>query len=171
MINDLLDLSKIEAGRMDVNPEQFDVKALVTSCCDTVSPLVKDEVLLRHEVSDDIGDANTDQARLRQMLINLLSNALKFTETGGVTVKAQKADGQVVLAVTDTGKGIPADELPTIFDEYRQVKGSDKEHKGTGLGLSITKQFAELLGGTIGVESEIGKGTTFTVKVPSVYQE
>ena len=110
MINDLLDLSKIEAGRMDVNPEQFDVKALVTSCCDTVSPLVKDEVLLRHEVSDDIGDANTDQARLRQMLINLLSNALKFTETGGVTVKAQKADGQVVLAVTDTGKGIPADE-------------------------------------------------------------
>jgi signal transduction histidine kinase len=100
------------------------------------------------------------------MVINLLSNAIKFTDSGSVTVKA---DGQMV---TDTGKGIPADELPTLFDEYRQVEGSKSSvQKGTGLGLSITKKFAELLGGSMGVESEAGKGSTFTVRVPVVYQE
>ena len=80
-------------------------------------------------------------------------------------------DTQLVIAVSDTGKGIPADELPTIFDEYRQAEGSESSvQKGTGLGLSITKKFAELLGGTIGVESEVGKGSTFTVRVPTSYQ-
>jgi signal transduction histidine kinase len=171
MINDILDLSKIEAGRMDVNPESFDVRSLVTSCCDTVTPLVGDTVLLHQDVADDIGEAKTDQARVRQMLINLLSNALKFTDEGHVTVKARSADGTLTLSVTDTGKGIPDDELPTIFDEYRQVKGSESSvQKGTGLGLSITKKFAELLGGSIGVESEIGKGSTFTVRVPVKYE-
>ena len=76
-----------------------------------------------------------------------------------------------MIAVSDTGKGIPADEVATVFDEYRQVKGSDRAHRGTGLGLSITKKFAELLGGTIGVESEVGKGSTFTVRLPAVYEE
>jgi signal transduction histidine kinase len=184
MINDLLDLSKIEAGRMDVNPEQFNIKELVASCCDTVSPLIQDGVELRQDVSD--GEANTDRARVQQMVINLLSNAIKFTDTGSVTVKAERetrpshealarpAGGgesggeNLVISVTDTGKGIPADELPTLFDEYRQVEGASesKVQKGTGLGLSITKKFAELLGGVIGVESEVGKGSTFTVRVP-----
>ena len=76
-----------------------------------------------------------------------------------------------MIAVVDTGKGIPEDEIDTIFDEYRQVKGSDKEHKGTGLGLSITRKFAELLGGSISVESGVGKGTTFAVQIPAVYRE
>ena len=76
-----------------------------------------------------------------------------------------------MIAVADTGKGIPAEEIGTIFDEYRQVKGSDREHRGTGLGLSITKKFAELLGGSIGVESEVGVGSTFTVRIPSTYRE
>ena len=93
--------------------------------------------------------------------------AAGFTDSGSVTVSASTEDGQLVVAVTDTGKGIPADELPTIFDEYRQAEGSESTvQKGTGLGLSITKKFAELLGGTIGVESEVGKGSTFTVRVP-----
>ena len=153
MINDLLDLSKIEAGRMDVGPTSFMVEDLVRSCCSTVSPLVKDGVALTVEVASDVGEAYTDDARVRQMLLNLLSNALKFTDEGSVTVKAEQLNGQIVIAVTDTGKGIPWDELPTIFDEYRQVKGSDQDHKGTGLGLSITKQFAELLGGSVGVKS------------------
>ena len=171
MINDLLDLSKIEAGRMVVSPVRFDVGELVTSACDTVSPLVQEGVELRQDVSDDIGAAHTDKARLQQMVINLLSNAIKFTDTGNVTVSASQADGQLVIAVSDTGKGIPADELPTIFDEYRQAEGSESSvQKGTGLGLSITKKFAELLGGTIGVESEVGKGSTFTVRVPTSYQ-
>ena len=148
MINDLLDLSKIEAGSMDVNPERFDVRELVTSACDTVSPLIQDGVGLRQGVADDIGEANTDKARLQQMVINLLSNAIKFTDRGTVTVSASTEDGQLVIGVSDTGKGIPADELPTIFDEYRQAEGSESSvQKGTGLGLSITKKFAELLGG------------------------
>ncbi len=104
------------------------------------------------------------------MVINLLSNAIKFTDSGSVTVSASQSDGQLVIAVSDTGKGIPTDELPTIFDEYRQAEGSESSvQKGTGLGLSITKKFAELLGGTIGVESEVGKGSTFTVRVPVTY--
>ena len=155
-------------------------------------------------MADDIGEANTDKARLQQMVINLLSNAIKFTDSGMVTVTARKREkeeersekenlsgaapvspdhGQrtpansssaldLVISVSDTGKGIPADELPTIFDEYRQAEGSESSvQKGTGLGLSITKKFAELLGGSIGVESEVGKGSTFTVRVPVEYQE
>ena len=178
MIDDLMDLSKIEAGRMDVNPERFDVGELVTSACDTVSSLVQEGVELRQDVADDIGEANTDKARLQQMVINLLSNAIKFTDSGSVTVRASRGQGagsegeDLVIVVTDTGKGIPADELPTIFDEYRQAEGSKSSvQKGTGLGLSITKKFAELLDGTIGVESEAGKGSTFTVRVPVEYQE
>ena len=173
MINDLMDLSKIEAGRMDVNPEQFDVKALVASCCATVSPLVaeKPDVVLDCDVPDDVGEVNTDQARVRQMVINLLSNAIKFTDSGSVTVQSHREDDQLVIAVAGTGKGIPPDEIDTIFDEYRQVKGSDSEHKGTGLGLSIVKKFAELLGGSIGVESEVGVGSTFTVRIPNTYEE
>ena len=176
MLNDLLDLSKIEAGRMDVNPERFDVGELVTSACDTVSPLIQEGVELRQEVADDIGEANTDKARVKQMVINLLSNAIKFTDSGSVTVTASRGQGagsggeDLVIAVSDTGKGIPADELPTIFDEYRQAEGSESSvQKGTGLGLSITKKFAELLGGTIGVESEVGEGSTFTVSLPIEY--
>jgi signal transduction histidine kinase len=149
-------------------------------------------VELKQDVADDIGEANTDKARVQQMVINLLSNAIKFTEVGKVTVSAvcasldtpsisstatrnersRGASEMLVISVSDTGKGIPADELPTLFDEYRQVEGSESSvQKGTGLGLSITKKFAELLGGSIGVESEVGKGSTFTVRVPVEYQE
>ena len=173
MINDLLDLSKIGAGRMDVNPERFDVKALVASCCATVSPLVteKPNVVLDYDVPDDIGEVHTDQARVRQMVINLLSNAIKFTDSASVTVRSHREDDQFAIAVVDTGNDIRADEIDTIYDEYRQVKGSDWEHKGTGLGLSITKKFAELLGGSISVQSEVGVGSTFTVRIPAVYGE
>ena len=198
MINDLLDLSKIEAGRMDVNAETFDIAELVTSCCDTVSPLIQDGVTLRRDVSDEIGEAHTDRARVQQMVINLLSNAIKFTDEGRVVVTARRQEaagrrqkenqaasmpaspahdqrptdnGDLVIAVTDTGKGIPEDELPTLFDEYRQVAGqsASEVQKGTGLGLSITKKFAELLGGRVEVESEVGTGTTFTITIPSTY--
>ena len=173
MINDLLDLSKIEAGRMDVNVETFDVAELIRSSCDTVSPLVRDGVELIPEVADDIGKANTDRARLQQMVINLLSNAIKFTDQGKVIVTAQSEKENLAITVNDTGKGIPAEELPTLFDEYRQVEGQSESEvqKGTGLGLSITKKFAELLGGSISVESEIGKGTTFTITIPSTYSD
>ena len=171
MINDLLDLSKIEAGRMDVNVSTFEVEKLVSSCVSTVSPLVQDGVVLNYDVQSEIDEAHTDEARLRQMVINLTSNAIKFTPSGRIDVKAKKENDQLVLSVSDTGKGIPEDEFSTIFDEYRQVKGSDSMvQKGTGLGLLITKKFAELLGGTIRVDSKEGVGSTFTVKIPLNYK-
>ncbi len=164
MINELLDLSKIESGKMDVNVEQFDVKELIDTCCASVTPLVKPNVELKYDVSNGIGEANTDAGRLRQVVMNLLSNALKFTEKGEVIVSVSKdgrteGGGSLVIAVSDTGSGIPADALETIFDEFQQVEGSDREQKGTGLGLAITKRFTELMGGTIGVESEMGNRT------------
>ena len=198
MINDLLDLSKIEAGRMDVNVQTFDVNRVVLSACDVVSPLVQEGVELHSDIPDDIGQANTDQQRLQQMLINLLSNAVKFTDEGRVTVTASRGQGagstgdysgasrvspdhgqritdnsDLVISVADTGKGIPNDEIATLFDEYRQVEGQSESaiQKGTGLGLSITKRFVELLGGTIRVESEVGKGSTFTLTIPLEYVE
>ncbi len=171
LINSILDLSKIEAGRVDVEPERFDVKNLIASCCATVNPLIKPGVELKQEVPDNTGEANTDQGRLRQIVFNLLSNALKFTEQGEVSVRTSRANEHLVIAVSDTGTGIPADALESIFEEFQQVKGSDPQHKGTGLGLPITKGFAELLGGSISVQSEVGKGSTFTVKVPVVYNE
>ena len=129
-INDLLDLSKIEAGRMDVNASTFDVGQLVDYCISTVNPLVQEGVTLDAEVEEGVDEAHTDEARLRQMLINLASNAIKFTDSGRVAVKARQEDGYLALFVSDTGKGIPEDEQATIFDEYRQVEGSDREHKG-----------------------------------------
>ena len=202
MINDLLDLSKIEAGRMDVNVETFRVAEMIESACDTVSPLVREGVELTHEVADDIGEAHTDRARVQQMVINLLSNSIKFTDAGSlsVTARSEKREGsrekenkamashpdtadrplptahnsltsELIISVFDTGKGIPPEALPTLFDEYRQVEGQSESdvQKGTGLGLSITKKFAELLGGSISVESEIGKGTTFTISIPATF--
>ncbi len=168
LINEILDLSKIEAGRLDVEPGQFDVKALIESCCATVGPtLGKPEVALHTEVPDEVGEAHTDQARVRQIVINLLSNALKFTDEGDVWVRAGRENGTLVLSVSDTGTGIPADKIEMIFQEFQQVDGSStRRHGGTGLGLAITKSLAELLGGTVEVESEEGVGSTFTVRIP-----
>ena len=104
-------------------------------------------------------------------MINLLSNALKFTESGEVAVRAHLSDGDLVISVSDTGIGIPADALEAIFEEFRQVKGTAAQHKGSGLGLAIAKGWAQLLGGKISVESEVGKGSTFTVRIPRVYRQ
>ena len=173
LINELLDLSKIEAGRMDVNVETFDVKQLVEACCAEAGPLVaeKPDVALVCDVSEGVGEAETDKGRLRQILTNLLSNAIKFTDRGEIAVRVSRVDEQMVVAVSDTGSGIPADALETIFEEFQQVKGSDPQHKGTGLGLPICKGFAELLGGSIRVESQVGKGSTFTIRIPMIYRE
>jgi len=178
LINDILDLSKIEAGRVDIQKKWFDMRELIAGCCATVSPLVKEGVALTHEVAGDVREAYSDEARLRQVIINLLSNALKFTEKGEVKVLVTRQASLVArsealeIAVSDTGIGIPADALGYIFDEFRQVDGSStRQYGGTGLGLSITKKLTELMGGTIGVESAVGKGSTFTVRIPVVYDE
>ncbi len=171
LIGDILDLTDIEAGRLEVQAGSVDVKRLIDTCCATVSPLVRSGVALNYEVADDVGETQTDRARLRQIVINLLGNAIKFTEAGEVSVRVTVEGEQLVIAVSDTGVGIPADALDTIFDAFRQVEGAGIRHKDTGLGLSITKRLTELLGGTVAVESEVGKGSVFTVRVPVVYEE
>ena len=166
MVNELLDLSKIEAGHVDVKISEFDVTELVTDCCDTVRPLLRSGVELTQDISQDFGKIASDHKKLRQILVNLLSNAVKFTEAGNVMLKVL-FDGKLChFSVSDTGPGIPAVALETIFDEFQQVPGISSEHKGTGLGLSITKSLTHLLGGQISVESEVAKGTTFTVNIP-----
>ena len=176
LINELLDLSKIEAGRMEVRPELFDVRQFITACCEAVSPLVKPGVQLKQEVSREVGEAHTDEEGLRHIVPNLLSNALKFTDVGEVVVRVRlerqaTSEASLVITISDSGVGIPADALDTIFEEFQQVEGGIQKHKGTGLGLPIAKKWAELLGGSIAVESEYGKGSTFTVTIPLVYQK
>ena len=126
---------------------------------------------LIQEVAEDADDANTDEGKLRHVIGNLLSNAVKFTDSGEIAVRVTNVHDQLVISVSDTGIGIPKEALDTIFDEFQQVEGSEQKQKGTGLGLAITKQYTELVGGTIAVESEVGKGTTFTIQIPVVYKE
>ncbi len=170
LINDLMDLSKIEAGKMEVEAKPFSVKKLIASCCGAVEPLVTPGVNLRYEVAEGADEACTDEDKLRHVIGNLLSNAVKFTEEGEIAVRTRIIHDQLLMTVSDTGMGMPAEALETIFDEFRQVKGANQKHRGTGLGLAIAKRYTVLLGGTVSVESEVGKGSTFTVRVPAVYK-
>lgn len=167
LINDLLDLSKIEAGRMEVRRTTFDVRPLIEGCCASVDPLVGQFVTLQSDVGSDVGTITSDEVKVRQIVVNLLSNALKFTDRGIVEVRVVRDGDAVAIAVSDTGVGIPADELDTIFEEFHQVGSAESEDRGTGLGLAITKRFAELLGGSIEVTSRVGEGSTFSVRLPA----
>jgi len=171
LINEVLDLSKIEARRTEVQPVSFDLEPLVDACLLTVRPLVKTEKLrLVKVVEPDLPAVFTDQDKVRQILINLLSNAVKFTEEGAVTVSAQREGDMLVLTVADTGIGIPEEALERIFEAFQQVDTSTtRQYGGTGLGLSICLQLARLLGGDVTVESEAGAGSTFTVTLPMHY--
>ena len=168
LINSILDLSKVEAGRMDVRPSEFTLEPLLDLCLKTVEPLLRsDRVRLVKDIEDGQIALFTDQDKLRQILINLLSNAVKFTDKGEIRVRAVMRERKLLLAVADTGAGIPASALAFIFEEFRQVDdGSTRTHKGTGLGLSISRRLAMLLGGEITVESELGVGSTFTLAIP-----
>lgn len=176
LINQLLDLSRLEAGRIEIRPEPLDVRQFILACCEMVSPLVKPEVQVKQEIADEIGEANTDVEGLRHVVINLLSNAIKFTDAGEVVVCVWMEDqawndATLVITISDTGIGIPTDALETIFEEFQQVEGGVQKREGTGLGLPIAKKWVELLRGSIRVESELGKGSTFTVSIPVVYRE
>ena len=165
LINDILDLSKVEAGRIDLKPETVDLKQLTTECIVWVESLVKAEVQLEQQL-EDVHPVHTDADRIRRVVMNLLSNALKFTEKGTITTSLKSVDNGVELSVADTGLGIPPEDLPHIFDEFSQVeREGGKKQEGTGLGLAIAKKSVELLGGTIEVESEVGKGTKFTLRL------
>lgn len=172
LINDILDLSRVEAGRMEVHPVSFALEPLVDGCLRTVEPMVKSEKLrLVKELQTDLPLLFTDQDKLKQILINLLGNAVKFTEEGTITVTARCRDGEVAIAVADTGIGIPEEALERIFEEFHQVDSSTtRQYGGTGLGLSISRHLARLLGGDITVQSTVGVGSTFTVTIPLRYE-
>ncbi|MDO8962921.1 MAG: ATP-binding protein [Coriobacteriia bacterium] len=167
LINDILDLSKIEAGRMEVVPTTFSLDDLVQDTLESVRPLAAERGLaLSSEIRGDDAAVCTDSDRLRQIVLNLVGNAVKFTEEGSVVVATDVTDPDVVsVSVMDTGPGIGEDDLERIFEEFVQAPASPTT-KGTGLGLPISRRMAALLGGSVGVTSELGRGSTFTVVVP-----
>jgi adenylate cyclase len=170
LINTVLDLSKIEAGRVEVRPVAFALEPLIDQCLRTVEPMVRERVELAKSVERGLPELATDPDKLRQILLNLLGNAVKFTESGTITVRVRHQSGQIVLEVADTGCGIPADALDLVFEEFRQVDSSStRQHGGTGLGLSITRHLARLIGGDITLASTVAVGSTFSVTFPVRY--
>ncbi len=169
MVNDLLDLAKIEAGRLDISPAWFEMVDLFTALRGMFKPLLSNpDVTLIFEEPSFNGQLYTDDQKLSQILRNFISNALKFTIKGEVRVSAVlQDDGFVTFAVADTGIGIAKELQPLIFRDFAQIDSPlQKRLRGTGLGLSLSKQLAELLGGHVGVHSDPQQGSTFTVTVP-----
>jgi len=171
LINDVLDLAKVEAGRTEVYPVEFVLGPMLAECLHTVEPVLKSEqVRLVHEVAADLPTLYTDRDKVKQILMNLLSNAVKFTHTGTITLTARSHQGTIIMTVTDTGIGVPEAALEHIFEEFRQVDSSTtREYGGTGLGLAISRQFARLMGGDITVQSTVGVGSAFTLTLPQRY--
>ena len=168
LVNDLLDLEKMEAGRMELFLEQVDIKGPVENSAEAVRALLNDKQLSLHINLDEPLEAYTDKERLTQVLVNLLTNAIKFSNKGeSIEITGRATDGFVILKVIDSGRGIPADRLAAVFERYQQVSAADgKRGVGSGLGLAICKSMIELNGGEIGVESVEGKGTTFWFSLP-----
>jgi signal transduction histidine kinase len=169
LINNVLDISKIEAGRLDVVYAQESLPELVESWRRQTEVLAKKKGLsFNIDIAPDVPETlSTDAERLSQIVINLLGNAFKFTEEGGVNFRIFREDGSLLLSVTDTGIGIAPHALHYIFDEFRQVDSSaQRVYGGTGLGLAIARKLCLALGGNIHVTSKMGEGSTFTVTLP-----
>lgn len=169
LVNDILDLAKIEAGKMPVHIERVDVRQLLRELSQTIEPMVRRKNLdYRTDLDPDLPPIMTDSTKVKQVVLNLLSNAVKFTHEGSVSVTTRAADRDgILIIVEDTGIGIQAEDLDKIFEDFRQVdQSSTREYGGTGLGLSITRKLLNLLGGTVRVSSQLGVGTTFTVWLP-----
>ena len=168
LINDVLDISKIEAGELKVARAKFDLRASIANVVDIVTPLAEKRGLaLRVDVAPEIGMNLGDARRVEQVLLNLVNNAIKFTEHGEVALTAMHLDGRVQMNIVDTGIGIEPADLKALFQPFRQVDtGLARNYEGIGLGLMICKRLAELMGGEIQVKSEKGKGSTFTFTLP-----
>jgi signal transduction histidine kinase/HAMP domain-containing protein len=168
LINGLLDLAKIDAGKMEVIADTFRVEDIVNMTTATVEPLLKDgRVRIVRDIAAGLPPLKTDRDKLRQILFNLLSNAAKFTEQGEIRVSAVRENGNLKLAVSDTGIGMKKEALDHIFEEFQQAERTTaSKYGGTGLGLAIVKKFTILMGGDITVESEQGKGSKFTITMP-----
>jgi CheY-like chemotaxis protein len=179
IINDVLDLSKVEAGKMEVFPEQFSLRAAADGVCNVMRAQAgKNEIAIVLDVPEELPPIETDLAKFKQILYNLLSNAVKFSPpkaTVTVRIRLDEQSGAagadiVNVAVVDTGIGIAPENHEAVFQEFRQLdSGSRREFGGTGLGLALVKRFCELLGGTIAMESELGRGSTFTFSLPLRY--
>jgi signal transduction histidine kinase len=173
LINDILDLSKIEAGRMELQLEDFALAPLIDGVVKTVEPLAaKNTNKLAVQCDSAIGTLHADPMRLRQALLNLMSNANKFTERGTITVHARQAQENdrdwFTIAVADTGIGMTPEQMGKLFQEFSQADASTtRKYGGTGLGLAISKRFCQMMGGDITVESEVGRGSTFTIHLPT----
>jgi signal transduction histidine kinase len=169
LINDILDLSKVEAGRMDLDLTKFDVPMAIDNALTLIRErATRHDIKVLHHIDEQMGEVMGDERKFKQILLNLLSNAVKFTPEGGrIDVDAGLNNDCVEISVSDTGIGIAPEHQETIFEEFRQV-GTDasKKREGTGLGLALTKRFVELHGGTLRVESILGKGSTFTFTLP-----
>jgi signal transduction histidine kinase len=172
MVDDLLDLAKVEAGRISISPEWFEMVDLFSALRGMFKPIVGEgAVSLIFEETADVPRIYTDDKKLSQILRNFISNALKFTSEGEVRVSARPLrDERVEFAVSDTGIGIAADHLPTLFSDFVQIDTRvQRRLRGTGLGLSLCRKFAHLLGGHVGVQSTEGKGSRFYVVIPTRY--
>jgi PAS domain S-box-containing protein len=175
LINDILDLSKIEAGKMPLHVEPVFVAEVVAEISESLLPMVRSKNLsYATDIDRGLDPVRTDRTKLKQVLLNLLSNAIKFTQEGSVAVAVAPLPERagVRIVVSDTGIGIPAEQIDAIFEDFRQVDQSHtREYGGTGLGLSITKKLITLLGGSVAVESSHGVGTRFTISLPSVVEQ
>jgi signal transduction histidine kinase len=177
LINDILDLSKIEAGRMTIHADTFEVHSVVQDVTSTIQPLVeKNGNTLAVECDPGLGEMRSDAQRVRQVLLNLLSNASKFTSRGKVVFTARREYAQgtewIVFSVRDSGIGMTPDQLAKLFRPFTQADSSTtRKYGGTGLGLAISRAFCGMMGGEIAVESQYGEGSTFTVRLPAVLDE
>lgn len=168
LISDVLDISKIESRQLQVSSEIFDIRQSAEKAVSIILPMAEKKGLHVHtEIEENIGEIKSDQRRTEQVIINLLTNAVKFTDKGTVILKCYKNSESLILSVTDTGMGIKPEDIKTIFKPFRQVdSGITRKQEGTGLGLTITKKLLSLMGGSIKVESEPGRGSIFTVSLP-----
>src|SRR5580693_6143939 len=172
MVDDLLDLAKVEAGRISISPEWFEMVDLFSALRGMFKPIIGDSsVALIFEEPQSVPRLYTDDKKLSQILRNYISNALKFTPEGEVHIDARMTEqGDVEFIVSDTGIGIAPEHLPTLFSDFVQIDTRlQRRLRGTGLGLSLARKFAELLGGRVGCESELGKGSRFWVQIPVHY--
>jgi signal transduction histidine kinase len=172
-IDSLLEFSKIEAGKMEMRVEPVGVNEVIQGAISTIEPTLNGaNVRIIREIGSDLPALNTDREKLRQIILNLLDNAVKFTERGEIKIAASEQNGSVKLVVSDTGIGIENEELKQIFEEFhRGDLSATKKYRGTGLGLAIVKKFVNLLGGQVAVESEVGRGSVFTVTLPFEHGE
>jgi signal transduction histidine kinase len=168
LINDILDLSKIEAGRMELETTDFDLPSAIESTLMLVRERAhRRAITLERTIDERLGVVRADERKVKQVLLNLLSNALKFTPEGGrIDVRAAARDDAVEISVTDTGVGIAPEDQEAVFEEFRQVGAAAKKVEGTGLGLAISRKFIELHGGRIWVNSHVGSGSTFSFTLP-----